>query len=148
MELQNHPLRRSSRCRWAIACLALVGCNMPPYRANFNSDDPTERIMAVQAAAKAGDQSAVPLIVDRLEDEDNGVQFFAMLALERLTGQRFGLESGQSSAERLAAIQRWRAYIDQGAHKASMNEGTSRQQASPASDAYGSKEVAPEGFKD
>lgn len=147
MTFQHRPFRRSYRYRWAIACLALVGCNIPPYRANFNSDDPTERIMAVQAAAKAGDRSAVPLIVDRLEDEDNGVQFFAMLALERLTGERFGLESGQSSAERLAAVQRWRAYIDQGAHKVSMNQGTARQATTP-DEGYESGNAAPEEVRD
>lgn len=148
MNTQLRLSRRPSRYGRAIVCLALVGCNIPPYRANFNSDDPTERILAVQAAAKAGDRSAVPLIVDRLEDEDNGVQFFAMLALERLTGERFGLESGQSSAERLAAIQRWRAYIDQGAHKVSMNQGTSRQASPPAAEGCGSGGVAPEEVRD
>ncbi|GJQ25479.1 MAG: hypothetical protein HBSAPP02_05110 [Phycisphaerae bacterium] len=145
---QHRPSRRPFTHAWAIASLALVGCNIPPYRANFNSDDPTERIMAVQAAAKADDRAAVPLIVDRLEDEDSGVQFFAMLALERLTGERFGLESGQSSADRLAAIQRWRAYIDQGAHKMSMNQDTSRKAAPPADVGHGSGIAAPAEVRD
>lgn len=148
MSFQNRLSRRPFPHAWAIACLALVGCNIPPYRANFNSDDPTERIMAVQAAAKADDRAAVPLIVDRLEDEDSGVQFFAMLALERLTGERFGLESGQSSADRLAAIQRWRAYIDQGAHKMSMNQGTSRKVAPPAAEGHGSGIAVPAEVRD
>jgi HEAT repeat protein len=115
-----------ARLTWAVAGLALVllsGC-ASPLRPNFNSPEAAERILAIERAARAGDQSALPLIVDRLEDEDDGVQFFAMLALEHLAGDRKGLATGQTSAARAAAIGRWRAYVDRGAHKVTINRAS------------------------
>jgi len=127
----------------AVPC----GCNANrPVRANIQSPDAAQRIRAIKNAADSGDVAAIPLIVDRLEDEDQAVQFFAILALERLTGKRLGYEVGQSSSERVAAIDRWRAYVDQGRSKRSINReepihageslsqrsATSGAQASPA----------------
>ena len=99
------------------------GCNANrPVRANIQSADAAERIRAIKKAADTGDVTAVPLIVDRLEDEDQAVQFFAILALERLTGKRLGYEVGQPSTERVAAIDRWREYVDQKGQKRSINK--------------------------
>ncbi len=67
--------------------------------------------MAIRAAAERGDRSAIPHIVDRLEDEDDGVRFFAVLALDRMTGKRLGYDYAKPAAERAAAVERWRAYV-------------------------------------
>ncbi len=67
--------------------------------------------MAIRAAAERGDKAAVPHIVDRLEDEDDGVRFFAILALDRITGERFGYDYAKPVKERAAAVKRWRAYV-------------------------------------
>jgi len=67
--------------------------------------------MAIRDAAERKDRSAVPHIVDRLEDEDDGVRFFAILALDRITGERFGYDYAKSAAVRAAAVGRWRAYV-------------------------------------
>jgi hypothetical protein len=56
--------------------------------------------------------------VDRLEDEDAAVRFFAIIALERITGRRFGYEYSQPSRERAAAIVRWRDYVRKGEYTA------------------------------
>jgi hypothetical protein len=93
--------------------LALLGCARPaPMRASFHSDDVNERILAIRQAADAKDPSTVPLLVDRLEDEDEAVRFFAILALDRITGQRFGYDYGHSAGRRAAAVERWRAYVE------------------------------------
>ena len=110
-------------CALGAIPAALIGCNVNrPVRANIQSPDAAQRIRAIKNAADSGDVAAVPLIVDRLEDEDQAVQFFAILALERLTGKRLGYEVGQPSSERVAAIDRWRAYVDQKGQKRSINK--------------------------
>lgn len=75
-------------------------------------------------ATERGDPQAIPVLVDRLEDEDPAVRFFAVLALERLTGTRMGFQAGAAAEERRLAVARWRRYVlDRGAaHDASKTE--------------------------
>lgn len=102
----------------AIACFVCGCAGTRPYRANLSSDNATERIMAVKAAGEAKDVGAVPLLVDRLEDEDAAVRFFSIIALEKITGRRFGYNYSQPSRERAAAIVRWRDYVRKGEYTA------------------------------
>ena len=99
----------------------------PFFRARIQSENPGDRILAIYRAAQAKDDGAVPLIVDRLEDEDNGVRFFAIQALERLTGNRFGYDYAQPASERAAAVDRWRAYLRSGRKQAEAKEPPRRQ---------------------
>jgi len=88
------------------------GCaSTPRFRANIQSEDPAERILAIRAAANARDAQSVPLLVDRLEDEDAAVRFFAILALEKITGRRFGYDYAKPDAGRCKAVAKWRAYV-------------------------------------
>lgn len=68
----------------------------------------------MSAIIDAGDQqdrAAVPILVDRLEDEDPAVRFYAILALERLTGTRLGFRFEAPVHERRSAVERWRRYL-------------------------------------
>jgi len=56
------------------------------------------------------DEKAVALLVDRLEDEDEGVRFYAILALDRITGERFGYDYAAPIDQRAEAVDRWREY--------------------------------------
>lgn len=112
-------LRRCYRrsCCWTILASAWAGCVQPwAYRADIASDDANERILAVRQAGERKDWGAVPLLVDRLEDEDAAVRFYAILALERITGERFGYEYAEPSPRRADAVVRWRTYIRRGEH--------------------------------
>jgi len=101
----------------AAAAVAGAGCSHgAAYRADINSADVNERILAVRAAGVSRDQGAVPLLVDRLEDEDDAVRFYTILALDRITGTRLGFDYAQGDAERARAVSRWRRYIKDGAH--------------------------------
>jgi hypothetical protein len=144
----NEQMYASTMQRLILALVLLLlpaapgGCNAKrPARANIQSADAAERILAIKKAADTGDTAAIPLIVDRLEDEDQAVQFFAILALERLTGKRFGYEVGQSSSERVAAIDRWRSYVEHDDQKVSINRekaaytGDTLSQSTPVKDA-------------
>jgi hypothetical protein len=95
---------------------SLVGCQGMRSRVapRMEAVDPGERAAAIIAAGNARDCRAVPALVDRLEDEDPGVRFFAVLALERLTGTRLGYRSGAPLAERRAAVQEWRKFLASG----------------------------------
>ncbi len=116
----SHPLRRSLPVlpRPAIAflpfaCLiALPACASPAFlRDDIQSENPADRILAIRAVAEAGDTGSVPLLVDRLEDEDRAVRLFAILALEKITGHRFGYDYAKPNADRRRAVERWRAYV-------------------------------------
>ncbi len=41
---------------------------------------------------------------------------FAIIALERITGERFGYDYSKQTHERAASVQRWRDYIHQRRH--------------------------------
>ena len=93
--------------------LLVTGCAQPkmPYPEAFHSERPDERVLAVRHAAEIGDRSVVPLLVDRLEDQDEAVRFYAILALEKLAGTRMGYDYGASAAQRWRAVERWRRHL-------------------------------------
>ena len=91
----------------------LGGCGASAFRSevSLESPDPSVRAAAIVHATDRRDQSAVPLLVDRLEDEDRAVRFYAILALDRLTGTRLGYEYGGSEVERRTSVERWRQFL-------------------------------------
>ena len=78
------------------ACLAVLcwaggnGCNATASRTkvSLESPDPSVRVLAIVRAADRDDRSAVPLLVDRLEDEDAATRMRAAYLLWRVTGDR------------------------------------------------------------
>ena len=115
------------RILWPVlvtGCLGVVGCAGARQGAvrQLESPDPSERILAIIELAErsddrisgggpAGRGSVVPLLVDRLEDEDEGVRFFAIVALEKLTGTRMGYRYSDPDHLRRDAVQRWRTLM-------------------------------------
>lgn len=105
--------------RWAMVGAAawVAGCNpgADSLLVRLESPDPADRIRTILAvtAAPAGvdRQEAAAALVDRLDDEDEAVRFFAIAALDRLTGQRFGYRSWSPPGTRTSAVDRWRAYV-------------------------------------
>jgi hypothetical protein len=91
----------------------------------LQSQDPSVRIDAIVAAAKAKDRQAVPLLVDRLSDSEEDVRFFAGIAIERITGETMGWHCYDPPARREAAIERWREWLKEG-------PGPAGRKASPA----------------
>ena len=78
----------------------------------MNSPDPGERIHAIVTAGEQGRQEAVPLLVDRLEDEDTAVRFFAIQSLEKITGQTKGYRYYDPPGLRARAVRRWRSWVE------------------------------------
>ncbi|HSA26139.1 MAG TPA: hypothetical protein P5159_06390 [Phycisphaerae bacterium] len=77
----------------------------------MNSPRPDERARAAIRAAETGDRDVIGILVDRLEDPDEGVRFYAILALERLTGTRMGYDYRVGWSQRRRAVQEWRRYL-------------------------------------
>lgn len=98
---------------WLGVCLVICGCGpkRTPYPEALLSERPGERILAIQRAGESMDRSAVAVLVDSLEDEDEAVRFYAILALEKLTGTRMGFEYQASEVQRARSVDRWRRYV-------------------------------------
>lgn len=99
-----------------VGLILVSGCGPRrlPYPQALDSPRPEERATAIKHAAEIGDRDVIPLIIDRLEDDDEGVRFFAILALERLTGTRLGYDYSAAPGERRRAVERWRQYRGEG----------------------------------
>lgn len=86
-----------------------AGCRIgPEYSVALDSPDPATRIQAIRDTADRRDASAVPLLVDRLEDEDEAVRFYAIQALRRITEEDHGYRYYHPAARRGRAVARWR----------------------------------------
>ena len=90
--------------------LFITACSETGYRSNIQAPYSNDRILAIREAGERQDRLAIPLLVDRLEDEDAAVRFYAILALERITGDRLGYRYEESATDRNEAVERWRRY--------------------------------------
>jgi HEAT repeat protein len=109
-----------------------AGCGKTNSRADIQSADAGQRILAIKAAGDRRDLSAVPLLIDRLDDEDEGVRFYAILALERITGDRLGYDYRAGPERQARAVERWRRYVRDGALTKSLANEEQRQHESEA----------------
>jgi len=95
-----------------ILPLFLTGCSLFDLGgADINSNDPSQKIPAMRQAGNNHDQSAVPALVDALGSDDAAVRFYAISALEQITGQQLGYVYYAPKLERNAAIDRWKAWL-------------------------------------
>jgi hypothetical protein len=99
---------------WAACCTLGGGCTPATQDVlkGLQDDDPAVRQQAAIGAADRKDRQAVPLLVDRLSDSDDGVRFAAINALVRITGADRGYRFYQPSGERAAAVASWRQWLD------------------------------------
>lgn len=116
---EGFDLKMNPRRFWIGAIMAAVclcgACAQNPsdLRVQLESFDPAQRAQAAVTIADRGDDSLVPALVDRLDDEDAAVRFYVTLALERLTSTRLGYNYAAPPEQRRQAIERWRAYVEQ-----------------------------------
>jgi hypothetical protein len=110
---------------------ASCGIQIPPYPKGLESEDPYVRGRTIQMAADRNDRAVLPMLVNRLEDEDPGVRVLAIVALERLTGERLGYNYGDPDPQRARAVKRWRAYLQGGGSSATQPAVSSRMTRRP-----------------
>lgn len=110
------------------------GCRPKPWTfpASINSPRPEERAAAVRQAvdwsyaSDAERRAVLEMLVGRLEDEDPAVRFFAIIALEKMTGTRLGYVYHAPLDERLRAVQSWRRYMAKLAETSGASAGESQ----------------------
>jgi len=92
----------------------LVGCQLGRAKQGVSlcSPDPNDRAKAVIIVGRSGDVSAVPLLVDRLEDEDEAVRFYAIQALVKIAGTDRGYRYYEPFWQRARAVRRWRSFLE------------------------------------
>jgi hypothetical protein len=100
---------------WSILIL-LAGCGGPPKAVglfDLESPDPATRIRAIKWAGDNHRFDAAPLLVDRLQEQDVSVRFYAIMSLKRITGTDHGYDYKAGAAERAQAVARWREAVNQ-----------------------------------
>lgn len=104
--------------RWQVlvlsACAAAAcGC-FPREQQHIGAVDPTSNIPAIQEAARHKDHKAIPQLVRQLDNDDPAVRFYAIQALQQLTGETFGYQFYDDAAERRPAVRRWQQWVREG----------------------------------
>lgn len=101
---------------WTATTLVLSGCNGPFDRkiglSDLDSPNPAVRIMAIKWAGDNKASSAIPRLVDFLQDEDTSVRFFTIEALWRITGTNNGYDYKARPQLRAEAVERWREFLN------------------------------------
>jgi hypothetical protein len=91
---------------------AVVGCDSGFGPRSVKSPDPSAKIPATIDAANHKDLAAIPQLVTDLESDDPAVRFYAIGALERVTGHTFGYQYFVDEEKRAPAVQQWKAWLD------------------------------------
>jgi len=110
---------------WPIIIL-VAGCavtDRPVGLAELESYDIALRIRAIKWAGENKITAAVPLLVDRLAEQDRSVRFFAINALQRITGTNHGFDYKAGTDSRNRAIQRWRRVISKSSRPSDSDGG-------------------------
>jgi len=101
-------------CKVLVAAwfLTAIPCCTPKSQPGLNSPHAYERIQAIVRAGTDRDAESVPLLIDLLDDDDDAVRLYAILALEKITDTRMGYNYADPPWERSRAIQRWRRWLE------------------------------------
>ena len=115
----------------AAAAAGLSACagGGPNLYQRLQDEDPKVRVEAAVEAGRTKDAQAVALLVERLDDSEQDVRFYSILALERITGQTFGYKCYEPIEARRQAIEQWRKYAAKTAKPAT--RPTSAQRSAP-----------------
>lgn len=108
---------------WLVTILLLAagtgflggGCAPAVSKGDFDAPDPASRAYAIERAARSGDRSRIPQLVEQLRSDDPLVRMMAIETLERLTGETMGYRHFDSVAARSAAVDRWSQAVAAGA---------------------------------
>lgn len=92
----------------------------------LDDNDLFVRLAAARVLGDLGNTSAVPELIDALEDSEPSVRETALLSLRRLTHREFGFDPSAREAERERRIREWRKWWERSsAAEAKASGGTS-----------------------
>jgi len=92
-------------------CIAGLSCTAPRPPLSVTHEDPGIKIPAIKKAVREKDKSVIPRLIEELNSDDPAVRFYAIGALEELTGQTLGYQYFQDEDDRKPAIERWKKWL-------------------------------------
>lgn len=114
--------RVRSSCRWVLAPVVVAwvgGCAPPIPSGGFDAPDSASRIYAAVRVAEAFDRTGrrpdhrtLEQLVIMLASSDPAARFIASNTLTRVSGVDLGYHPSAPLPERMAAVDRWQAWID------------------------------------
>ena len=84
-----------------------VGCAPAMSEGGFESPHPAAKLYAIQRAGERRDADAIPELIHQLNSDDPAVRMYAIVALEKITGERRGYSPYAPPAQRDRAVERW-----------------------------------------
>jgi hypothetical protein len=96
-----------------ILAFSTLACRGTLPTPNVAAEEPEARIPGIKHAAESRDRSSLPELIESLNDDDPAVRMFAIVALEKFSGDRFGYEYYLDEDRRKPAIARWREWLKQ-----------------------------------
>jgi HEAT repeats len=94
-----------------LALASLAACSAPRPPLSVKSEDTDVKILAIKKAVRARDKSVVPQLVEDLSSDDPAVRFYAIEALQELTGQTFEYRYYEDDNARKPAIEKWKQWL-------------------------------------
>jgi hypothetical protein len=108
----NNPVALAA-CAIAWGALAPAGgCTAPRRPLVVTDPDPSVKIPAYKKAVRTKDRAAAKQLVADLDSDDPAVRFYAIGALERMTGERFGYRYYDADQDRRTAVAKWNQWLD------------------------------------
>jgi len=104
----------ASSVRIAVLFVPALGlCALSCIRSEppLGRQDPAYKIPAMKSAVGNKDAAAIPRLIDALDSDDSAVRLYAIIALEKLTGQTLDYEFYADRPDRQPAIQRWKQWL-------------------------------------
>lgn len=99
----------------AVIIIIVAGCSSPldrkPQLSDLDNPNPMIKIMAIKWAGDNKLSSAVPQLVDLLQDEDRSVRLYSICSLRRITGTDCGYDYKAAAHVRAVAIKCWRQFL-------------------------------------
>jgi hypothetical protein len=98
--------------RWILlwALVPLIGC-APREPLDVTHPDPSVKIPAMKHAVRQHDITALRQLISDLSNDDPAVRFYAISALQRLTGQEYAYHFYDEESQREAAVLRWKQWL-------------------------------------
>lgn len=89
----------------------LVGGCFAPDPISLKSEYAVDKIPAIKLAAQKDDRTAIPTLIDSLDDPDTAIRLAAIEALQKMTGQTFGYVYYDDDSQRRPAIMQWKQWL-------------------------------------
>ena len=93
--------------------LSSVACRGTRPKPDVAAREIDARIPGIKHAGETHDRSALPGLIDSLNDDDPAVRMFAIVTLEKFSRDRFGYEYYLDEEQRKPSIARWREWLKQ-----------------------------------